>query len=78
VVDGKTFVRLKELLDGLSTISLLTPSLTLTDSGGRSGGLREARWTAEEHALVEEPEEALGSWPARNGAPLGSGMGLPA
>ena len=70
LVDARTFFRLKELLDGLSTIGLLTPSLILTDSSGRSGGLREARWTAETHALVEESEEAQGSGHAWNGGCL--------
>ena len=74
VVDARTFVRLKELLDGLSTIGLLTPSLILTDSSGRSGGLREARWTAETQALVEEPEEAQGSRHAWNGECLAYDM----
>jgi hypothetical protein len=70
LLDARTFVRLKELLDGLSTIGLLTPSLILTDSSGRSGGLREARWTAKTHALVEESEEAQGSRHAWNGGCL--------
>ena len=58
MVDARTFARLKESLDGLSTIGLIRPSLVLTDSGGQSGGLKEARWAAETLAMVEEPQEA--------------------
>lgn len=55
LVDARTFNRLKDLLDGLSTVGLLTPSLVLTDSSGQSGGLKEARWAAEILAMLEEP-----------------------
>ena len=55
LADARTFIRLKELLDGLSTLGLLKPSLVLTDSSGQSGGLKEARWAAETAAILEEP-----------------------
>ena len=65
-MDARTFTRLKDLLDGLSTIGLLKPSLVLTDSSGQSGGLKEARWAAETVALLEEPPaeapERQGFW----------------
>lgn len=53
-MDARTFARLKDLLDGLSAIGLLRPSLVLTDSSGQSAGLKEARWAAETLAVVEE------------------------
>ena len=59
-MDARTFARLKDLLDGLSTIGLLAPSLVRTDSSGQSAGLREARWAAEAHAVLEEPGIAQG------------------
>ena len=57
VVDVRLFTRLKDVLDGLSTIGLLKPSLVLTDSSGQSGGLKEAQWAAETHTILEEPAE---------------------
>lgn len=63
VVDARTFSRLKDLLDGLATIGLLAPSLVRTDSSGQSAGLREARWAAAAHAVLEEPALAQGGWP---------------
>ncbi len=66
LVDARTFIRLKELLDGLSTIGLLKPSLVLTDSSGQSAGLKEARWAAETASMLEEPPaeapERQGFW----------------
>jgi len=61
VVDVRSFTRLKDVLDGLSTIGLLKPSLVLTDSSGQSGGLKEAQWAAETHAILEEPAESAES-----------------
>jgi len=61
VVDVRSFTRLKDVLDGLSTIGLLKPSLVLTDSSGQSGGLKEAQWAAETPTILEEPAESAES-----------------